>query len=168
MAAEAYRFETVYRATTPALRAEAMAFWTAQRAIGDPAELERRAWQVACVMRNGADGIAGLSTVYMARLRLDAQLGTAPFYRHFIRPDARGGFGFVRLAALTCDALLAAGPDVPPLCVFVAENPKMMRAGLVRFLGGRGLRRLPTAEGRPHLWVYELRSDGPHRRYLPE
>jgi hypothetical protein len=71
----------------PALRRQLVTFWLREGALTNPDEAWRRSWEVACVLRQVANGsIAGACTV---AIRLDDQGHAYGFIRIFIRPGSR-------------------------------------------------------------------------------
>ncbi len=78
----------VWKQVTPELKAELLAFWKENRAIGDPARAEARADEVVCIAR-GADG--ALCAVSTAVIRILPRLRQPMYYyRLFFSKTVRG------------------------------------------------------------------------------
>lgn len=151
---ESYSLIPVFDHVDEALRREIFDFWKANHAIGHPDEAWRRTTEVAIVIRNAADEVVGVSTVYVA-------LHTAGlayyFYRSFVRPRDRV-YKLAHRTLLETRRLLEElkSPRKPRGLVIVAENQKLMRKGMRRFLEGHGFRLegwTATGEG---IWKYDF------------
>ena len=84
-----YTFHCVYGEVDESLEKEIVAFWTRNRAINDQREACRRTREVVLVIRNAADEIAGITSVYVSQLDDGIQYY---FFRIFIQ-SADGAFG---------------------------------------------------------------------------
>jgi hypothetical protein len=134
-----FKLHWVQGATSPALRAELIAFWAGQRAIADPFEAWKRSFEAACLVRNGAGEVVGVSTVYSDMV---PQMGAAYwFVRAFMRPDSRQLGLISRVLDLTFARLRQAyhgEPHAPVGLIMCVENPKLMRPAPSRALQRRG------------------------------
>jgi len=126
-----YRLENVYRATTAAQRAEAVALWLGQGALSSRDEGERRGFELAYLVRRADGTLAGMSTVVL-KTRADGQ----PYYafRMFLRREDRVPYLMWAVTDATRDLLRALDhPQPRPLgMLIVTENRKLMRPGMRR------------------------------------
>ncbi|MCA9261195.1 MAG: hypothetical protein KDA61_18395 [Planctomycetales bacterium] len=129
-----YSLNPVFGHVDERLRKEVFEFWKSNQAIGDPDEAWRRTNQVAIVIRNAVGDVVGVSTVYVA-----LHTGGLPyyFYRSFVRPADRV-YKLAHRTLLETRELLETltDPHKPKGLVIVAENKKLMRKGMRRFLEG--------------------------------
>lgn len=150
-----YKLHNVYQKTTPDLRREIIAFWQRNNAIPDLREAERRVHEVVYLIRNPADVIVGVSSVYTARA------GNPPasyyFYRMFIQPRDRS-YAMMRLViGMTRDFLRDEAPEPKPRgLVHVNENPKLMRRGIRRMFARHGYEFVGKTERGFDVWVYRF------------
>ena len=78
----------VWKALTPELSAELVAFWNDQNAIRNAAEAGRRSEQVVCIARDAEGALCGVATAIvkvLPRLRQPMY-----YYRQFFAPALRG------------------------------------------------------------------------------
>ena len=78
----------VWKALTPELSAELVAFWNDQNAIRNAAEAGRRSEQVVCIARDAEGALCGVATAIvkvLPRLRQPMY-----YYRQFLAPALRG------------------------------------------------------------------------------
>lgn len=139
--------------TTPASRAQLIAFWRDNGALSEPFEAWRRTFEVCCIAFNGADQIAAVGSVYSAHY---PALG-APywFYRTFIRPDSRVNGLAQRMLRHTVAQLtdsFAGEPGAPAGVIIVTENPKFETAAGQRQLQRQGFVRLGADENGRSVW----------------
>jgi Predicted metal-binding protein related to the C-terminal domain of SecA len=162
-----YKLYNVYQKTTPDLRREIVAFWQRNKAIPDLREAERRAHEVVYLIRNPAEVIVGVSSVYTARA------GNPPasyyFYRMFIQPGDRI-YGMMRLVTIrTRDFLRDEVPKPEPRgLVIITENPKLMRKGMQRVFARFGFEFVSKTQRGLDVWVYRFeQSPAPLARNDP-
>lgn len=78
----------VWKQVTPETKAEVLAFWTRNRAIGDPERAQQRADEVVCLARGDDGELCGVSTAVIRVLpRL---LQPMYYYRLFLAKSVRG------------------------------------------------------------------------------
>jgi hypothetical protein len=98
-----YRFEYVFGALGAEHAAAVAEFWLRERALADRAEAQRRAAEVAMIVRAADGAIAGVCTLYTA------DYGRPPrphyFFRTFIRRADRGAGLLTPMAALVREYL---------------------------------------------------------------
>ncbi len=83
-----YAVEVVWQSKNEALLAEVVTFWLEQAALTSKEEAEKRAPQVACVVRAVSGKLAGVSTVYQQRhLRFGVEFH---YFRCFVAKEHRG------------------------------------------------------------------------------
>lgn len=83
-----YRLTSAWKQVTPALKAELVAFWTSNRAIGDRAVAEQRASEVVCIGRDDDGAICAVSTAVLCVLpRLRQPMY---YFRLFFAKSVRG------------------------------------------------------------------------------
>lgn len=83
-----FEVETVWKRVDAGLREELLAFWKANRAIGDDAQASRRADQAVCIARGGDGALCAVST---AELKvLPRLLQPMYYYRLFLAKSVRG------------------------------------------------------------------------------
>jgi hypothetical protein len=132
-----YRLVRVYRHTTTELRAAVIDFWFRHRALGEPCLAERRSHELVYLALGEAGHIGGLTTASLGRRLAD---GRAVFnLRVFIAPADRGGYLMRELIDRTRNLLRGerAGTPAGGVCL-VAENPKLTRPGIRRYLLRQG------------------------------
>lgn len=79
---------TVWKQVSPELKAELLAFWKENRAIGDPARAEQRANEVVCIARDAEGRLCAVST---AAIRVLPRLRQPMYYyRLFFSKSVRG------------------------------------------------------------------------------
>ncbi len=81
-------FVPAWKQVTPALAEELAAFWREHKAIGNDAEMARRAQQAVCVARDEAGALCGVGTAVvkvLPRLRQPTY-----YYRQFFGKSLRG------------------------------------------------------------------------------
>lgn len=81
-------FVPAWKQVTPALAQELAAFWREHKAIGNDAEMARRAQQAVCVARDEAGALCGVGTAVvkvLPRLRQPTY-----YYRQFFARSLRG------------------------------------------------------------------------------
>jgi hypothetical protein len=150
-----YKLYNVYQKTTPDLRREIIAFWQLNNAIPDLREADRRVHEVVCLIRNPADVIVGVSSVYTARA------GNPPasyyFYRMFIQPGDRI-YGMMRLVPIrTRDFLRDEMPEPKPCgLVIITENPKLMCKGMRRTFARHGFEFVGKDQGGLDVWIFRF------------
>lgn len=125
-----HTFHGVYGNVDEDLQKEIAAFWTRNQAISDRREALRRTREVVLVIRNAADEIAGITSVYLGHLDDGIEYY---FYRIFIQCTDRAA-GMMRAATRATRVYLRDHPvpDGPPAMIIVTENPKLMRKGMRR------------------------------------
>jgi hypothetical protein len=82
-----YRLCWVMGQSTPASRAQLIAFWRNNGALNEPFEAWRRTFEVCCIAFDSADQIVGVSSVYSAPC--PGLQGHFWHYRTFVRADSR-------------------------------------------------------------------------------
>ncbi len=147
-----YRLEPVFRAGSPEQRAEAVAFWLAQGAIAHRQEAERRAFELVYLVRRGDGALAGMST---AGVQTGADGRTYYAYRMFLRPEDRVPYLMRAVTNASRDLLRDADtPEPKPTgMLIVAENPKLMRAGIRRWARRQGYRYCGKTPRGLDLWL---------------
>jgi hypothetical protein len=83
-----FEVSPVWKQVTPELKAELVAFWTLNHAIGDPARAEQRADEAVCIARGGEGEVCAVSTAVirvLPRLRQPMY-----YYRLFFAKSVRG------------------------------------------------------------------------------
>jgi GNAT superfamily N-acetyltransferase len=122
----------------PALRRQLVTFWLREGALTNPDEAWRRSWEVACVLRQVANGsIAGACTV---AIRLDDQGHAYGFIRIFIRPGSRLAGLNVRLMKKMIEGFegLAHEQGAPRRLLATIENRKLERRAIQQVLASLG------------------------------
>lgn len=132
-----YRLEPVFQASSAEQRSEAVTFWLAQGAIAQRQEALRRAFELVYLVRRSDGRLAGMSTV---ALQTGANGHTFYAYRMFLRPEDRVPYLMRTITNASRDLLREfVAPDPKPAgMLIVTENPKLMRAGMARYLERHG------------------------------
>lgn len=132
-----YRLIPVYRTVTAEQRGEAIRFWFEQGAINESCVAERRSHELVYLARDPDGRLAGLSSVSLGRRNGDGR--TIYDLRVFIAPPHRILFLARGLTDRT-RALLKADSQRHPASGMrlVADNPKLMRPGMRRYLERHG------------------------------
>lgn len=132
-----YPLIPVYRTVTAEQRGEAIRFWFEQGAINESCVAERRSHEPVYLARAPDGRLAGLTSVSLGRRNADGR--TVYDLRIFIAPAHRIPF-LVRELTDRTRALLKADSQRHPASGMrlVADNPKLMRPGMRRYLERHG------------------------------
>ena len=132
-----YRLIPVYRTVTAEQRSEAIRFWFEQGAINESCVAERRSHELVYLAREPDGRLAGLTSVSLGRRNPDGR--TVYDLRVFIAPAHRFLY-LVRELTDRTRALLKADSQRHPASGMrlVADNPKLMRPGMRRYLERHG------------------------------
>ncbi|MGE5153450.1 MAG: hypothetical protein ACM3ST_05485 [Bdellovibrio bacteriovorus] len=132
-----YRLVPVYRDVTAAQRAEAIRFWFEQGAINESCVAERRSHELVYLARASNGKLAGVTSVSLGRRNPDGR--TVYDLRIFIAPDHRTPCLARELVERTRTLLKADSLRHPASGVRLsADNPKLMRPGMRRYLERHG------------------------------
>lgn len=145
------------------LRQQLVAFWLKERALADADEAWRRAFEVACLLLDDANGdIAGVCTV---AIRLDDRGCSYGFVRIFIRPESRlMGLNARMLKRMTEGfSALASEPGAPQRLIATIENRKIERRGAQRTLARLGFVNIGTAPNGEMMIERQLSAEAPPR-----
>ena len=133
-----YRIDYVYGHTTADQKRRVVDFWRRHRVLRNSQDAARRVDEVVFIAVDEHDRVVGVNTVYIeCEPRNHKQYF---FYRMFVQPGNREtrlmafmtGKAFQHLKQLEM-------ADKPAGLVIVAENPKLMRSGMRRYLERHGL-----------------------------
>ena len=132
-----YLLIPVYRTVTVEQRREAIRFWFEEGAINESCVAERRSHELVLVARAPDGHLAGLTSVSLGRRNPDGR--TVYDLRVFIAPAHRNLY-LVRELTDRTRALLKADSERRPASGMrlVADNPKLMRPGIRRYLERHG------------------------------
>jgi len=132
-----YRLVPVYRHTTAVQRAAAIAFWFKHRALTESCLAERRSHELVYLALAEDERIAGLTSVSLGRRGTDRR--NVYDLRIFIAPDDRVAYLMRELTNRTRDLLREDSRTTPASGMrLVADNPKLHRPGLRRYLERQG------------------------------
>lgn len=153
----------VWNHSSAQLRDELIAFWSSNKALPASFETWRRTFEVACVVRDSAGQIVGVSSVYAGTLGNT----TTPywFYRTFIREDRRDVGLAPRVFAMTFEQLQqvsAKEPWAPVGVIVITENPKLETPAGVRIIERSGLQRLGLDGNGQSVWHRLFGEGGQH------
>jgi hypothetical protein len=124
-----YRYENVWQKVDQPLSSEIVAFWKTESALPADEDPDKRAKQVAVVMRDGDGAIAAISTVAIKRIpRLQQPLY---YYRTFCAEKHRGHRTMLDMLSHCQDALRKynTGLDTPEAIGMLIELESKMLAG---------------------------------------
>ncbi len=132
-----YRLVPVYRGVTTEQRGEAIRFWFEQGAINESCVAERRSHELVYLARAPNGHLAGVTSVSLGRRNPDGR--TVYDLRVFIAPAHRIPY-LVRELTNRTRALLKEDSQKHPASGMrlVADNPKLMRPGMRRYLERHG------------------------------
>jgi hypothetical protein len=131
------RLIPVYRTTTAEQRARAIDFWLAHQTLAEPCIAERRSHELVYMALDGEDRIAGLTTVSLGRRTQDGR--HLYDFRIFIAPGHRIPFLMRELTNRSRDLLRTVSRPLPAAGMrLVADNPKLARPGIRRYLQRQG------------------------------
>ena len=132
-----HRIEYIYQRSRPRLQADIIEFWKRNSALPPGSDPQQRVREVVLVAFNASGEVVGVNTVFTGRLAAGGPL--LFFYRQFIQPADRvpGMMRFMIVRAW--EALRDHSMEEKPVgVVFVSENPKLLRPGVVALLGRLG------------------------------
>ena len=154
-----YRLIPVYHHSTAALRAAAIDFWFRYRALAEPCLAERRSYELVYLALGEGGGISGLTSASLGRRLADG--GNVFNLRIFIAPRDRVGFLVRELINRTRDLLRAERTigRAGGVCL-VADNPKLARPGIRRYLLRQGYQPRGTTSAGLERWFASF--GGPH------
>lgn len=124
-----YQFENVWQKVSEQLSTEIVAFWKAESALPADEDPDKRAKQVAVVMRDGDGAIAAISTVAIKRIpRLQQPLY---YYRTFCAEKYRGQHTMLDMLSHCQASLLKYNTelDTPEAIGMLIELESKMLAG---------------------------------------
>lgn len=132
-----YRIEYIYQHSRPQQQSDIIDFWERNNALPPDSDAQQRVREVVLVASNGNGEIVGVNTVFTGRFTAGGPL--LFFYRQFIQPaDRVSGMMRVMLGKAWETLRDCSLQDKPVGVVFVSENPKLMRPGVVALLGRLG------------------------------
>jgi hypothetical protein len=132
-----YRLVPVYRGVTAEQRGEAIRFWFEQGAINESCVAERRSHELVYLARAPNGHLAGVTSVSLGRRNPDGR--TVYDLRVFIAPAHRIPCLARELVDRTQSLLKADSRSHPASGMrLVADNPKLMRPGMRRYLERHG------------------------------
>jgi hypothetical protein len=153
-----YRFECVYQTLTDKLRDEIIGLWMDHGAVWDIDTARGRVDEVAFIIRNSTDALAGVSTVYATEYGPQGDVYLS--YRMFIQPADRVP-GLMRAVTRATRCFFDANPDARGGArgmLIYAENPKLMSPGVKRAFE----RTVWQYAGKDHrsidIWKYDFSS----------
>lgn len=145
-----YALLPVYRRTSQAQRAAAIAFWHQQGALREPCLAERRSHELVYIALAPDRQIAGLASVSLGRRTQDGL--TVYDFRVYIAPAHRIPYLVRELANRSRELLRADSLTRPAAGMrLFAEDPKLARPGIRRYLERQGyLYRGQSRKGQDH------------------
>jgi hypothetical protein len=132
-----YALLPVYRTVTAEQRGEAIRFWFENGALSESCVAERRSHELVYIARSPDGQVAGLTSVSLGRRNADGR--TVYDLRVFIAPAHRIPYLVRELTNRTRELLKVDSQNHPASGLrLVADNPKLMRRGIRRYLERHG------------------------------